>query len=141
MSTGYEDIINRKRPESIKHKRMSNYERAAQFSAFAALTGYEAAVKEAARLTEERLEISDEAAALLNDKLALLRHKLHNGTIDITVRYFVKDELKQGGSYKLYNGTLRTIDDYNRNLVMQDKTIIPINNIADIESDIFRELI
>ena len=55
---GYEDIINKSRPVNNRHKRMSNYERAAQFSPFAALTGLGAAISETARLTESTHHLS-----------------------------------------------------------------------------------
>ena len=68
----YDDIINLPNPTSKKHPRMSLYDRAAQFSPFAALTGHEAAIKETARQTDEKLMLSDEVIAELNEKLNLI---------------------------------------------------------------------
>ena len=46
MNKDYSDILNLPHPVSEKHPRMSLYDRAAQFSPFAALTGYDAAIEE-----------------------------------------------------------------------------------------------
>ena len=70
---GYEDIINKSRPVNNRHKRMSNYERATQFSPFAALTGLGAAISETARLTDEKIEQDEEQLNILNNKFAILR--------------------------------------------------------------------
>ena len=48
----YGDIIDKKRPVSTKHAPLSMEQRAAQFAPFAALTGHDAAVREAARRNE-----------------------------------------------------------------------------------------
>ena len=107
----YSDIINKSRPVSYRHKKMSNYERAAQFSPFAALTGYDDAIVETARLTDSRIEPDEAAINILNEKFAILREMLNNKTYDVsdtsckvTVTYFVQDELKEGGHYERYSG-------------------------------------
>lgn len=140
----YSDIINKSRPVSCRHKKMSNYERAAQFSPFAALTGYDDAIVETARLTDNRIELDEDAINILNERFALLKERLNNKTYNIsdasckvTVTYFVQDELKQGGHYENYSGYVRTIDDYDRILIMHGGKAIKIDDINNIISDMF----
>lgn len=140
----YSDIINKSRPESLRHKKMSNYERAAQFSPFSALTGYEAAVTEAARLTDSKHELDEDTNNMLNERFAILKNKLDNNKYDIsdekcrvTITYFIQDELKDGGRYEDYSGYVRTIDEYDRIIIMQDGKKININDICNIVSEIF----
>ena len=131
---GYEDIINN------RHKRMSNYERAAQFSPFAALTGLGAAISETARLTDEKIEQDEEQLNILNNKFAILRANIASQPV-VTITYFVKDLRKDGGEYVTISGVIKKIDDYQKIIVMQDNIIISIDDIADIKSDIFNRII
>ena len=133
----YDDIINLPHPTSANHPRMSLYDRAAQFSPFAALTGHDAAIKETARLTEQKIEQSEDMISLLNEKLQMVADNL--GT-EVTITYFVPDERKSGGAYVSHTGTVRRIDDYEHTLVMTDKTVIPIEQISEIESELFGEM-
>lgn len=133
----YGDIINLPHPTSVNHPRMSLYDRAAQFSPFAALTGHDAAIKETARLTEQKIEQSEDMISLLNEKLQMVADNL--GT-EVTITYFVPDEQKSGGAYVSHTGTVRRIDDYEHTLVMTDKTVIPIEQISEIESELFGEM-
>ena len=133
---GYEDIINKSRPVNNRHKRMSNYERAAQFSPFAALTGLGAAISETARLTDEKIEQDEEQ----HNKFAILRANIASQPV-VTITYFVKDLRKDGGEYVTISGVIKKIDDYQKIIVMQDNIIISIDDIADIKSDIFNRII
>lgn len=133
----YDDIINLPHPTSVNHPRMSLYDRAAQFSPFAALTGHDAAIKETARLTEQKIEQSEDMISLLNEKLQMVADNL--GT-EVTITYFVPDERKSGGAYVSHTGTVLRIDDYEHTLVMTDKTVIPIEQISEIESELFGEM-
>ena len=133
----YDDIINLPHPTSVNHPRMSLYDRAAQFSPFAALTGHDAAIKETARLTEQKIEQSEDMISLLNEKLQMVADNL--GT-EVTITYFVPDERKSGGAYVSHTGTVRRIDDYEHTLVMTDKSVIPIEQISEIESELFGEM-
>ena len=135
---GYEDIINKSRPVNNRHKRMSNYERAAQFSPFAALTGLGAAISETARLTDEKIEQDEEQLNILNNKFAILRANIASQPV-VTITYFVKDLRKDGGEYVTISGVIKKIDDYQKIIVMQDNIIISIDDIADIKSDIFKQ--
>ena len=108
-----------------------------QFSPSAALTGHDAAIKETARLTEQKIEQSEDMISLLNEKLQMVADNL--GT-EVTITYFVPDEQKSGGAYVSHTGTVRRIDDYEHTLVMTDKTVIPIEQISEIESELFGEM-
>lgn len=119
---------------------MSNYERAAQFSPFAALTGLGAAISETARLTDEKIEQDEEQLNILNNKFAILRANIASQPV-VTITYFVKDLRKDGGEYVTISGVIKKIDDYQKIIVMQDNIIISIDDIADIKSDIFNRII
>lgn len=133
----YDDIINLPHPTSANHPRMSLYDRAAQFSPFAALTGHDAAIKETARLTEQKIELSEDTISRLNEKLQIVADHLET---KVTITYFVPDERKSGGAYVSYTGIVRRIDDYEHTLIMTDKTVIPIEQISEIESELFGEI-
>lgn len=119
---------------------MSRLDRAAQFAPFAALTGYEAAVAETARLTDERVELSDDAKEMLNEKIRMIAESLGNGS-SVTVSYFVPDGKKDGGAYVDVTGSVRRVDEYERTIVMADGTVIPIEEIVEISGDLFRFII
>ena len=133
----YDDIINLPHPTSANHPRMSLYDRAAQFSPFAALTGHDAAIKETARLTEQKIELSEDTISRLNEKLQIVADHLET---EVTITYFVPDERKSGGAYVSYTGIVRRIDDYEHTLIMTDKTVIPIEQVSEIESELFGEM-
>lgn len=127
----YDDIINLPNPTSKKHLRMSLYDRAAQFSPFAALTGHDAAIQETARLTDEKVELDDDTLNRLNEQLNIIRN--HIGTNErVSITYFVPDDRKSGGAYVTHSGTVKKIDEYERVVVMSDKTRIPIEQISEI---------
>lgn len=135
----YDDIINLPNPTSTKHPRMPLSDRAAQFSPFAALTGHEAAIKETARLTNEKLMLSDEVIAEINEKLNLISETI--GTQQrIRITYFVPDNKKAGGAYISCSGCVKKIDGYEHTVVMEDKTAIPIEQISDIEGEMFGDV-
>ncbi len=132
----YDDIINLPHPTPRNHPRMPLEDRAAQFAPFAALTGHEAAIKETARLTDEKEILSDEVIAILNDKLNIIAENLGTDqTVDIT--YFVPDEKKAGGAYVTHSGIVKKIDVYERVLIMADGTVVPIGQIREIEGELF----
>ena len=135
----YDDIINLPHPTSKRHPRMPLEDRAAQFAPFAALTGHEAAIKETARLTDEKEVLSDEVIAVLNDKLNIIAENLGTEqTVQIT--YFVPDEKKAGGAYVIHSGIVRKIDLYEHILIMADGTVIPIGQINKIEGEVFGDM-
>ena len=132
----YDDIIDLQRPVSPSRLRMSLSDRAAQFSPFAALTGYEAAVEETARLTEQKTELSEDMKTIINEKIQILIDRLDDKA-EVRITYFVPDKKKSGGAYVTSIGIVKTVDSYERRIVMADKTSIPIDQIWDIDGDIF----
>ena len=133
----YADIINLPHHELTTRQRMPLINRAASFSPFAALTGYDEAVKETARLTDARIELDEEQKIALSDKLQMAIEKADQEPI-ITVTYFLPDQKKAGGAYIDYTGTIKRIDEYERKVIFIDKTIIPIDDIYAIEGEIYK---
>ena len=133
----YDDIINLPHPTSQKRPRMSVQDRAAQFSLFAALTGYDAAIRETARLTEERIELNEYEQAVLDQRITLLQEHLKD-LPEVTITYFQPDERKEGGKYRSLTGVVKKIDPYERQLVLADKSKISIESILNLESELFR---
>ena len=134
----YDDIINLPHHESKKHPRMSNEARAAQFAPFAALTGYDDAIKETARLTSERIEINEELKAILDAKLQIIHDKISSKP-EVTFTYFVPDTKKDGGSYVTVVGNVIKIDEFNQKVILENKTEIPISEIVEITGEIFKK--
>lgn len=128
----YDDIINLEHHVSTKHSRMSLENRSAQFAPFSALTGYEEAVKEEARVTESRIDIDEEAKIEVNEKLNYIIKHLDKNII-VSVTYFEKDKKKQGGSYKTIKGIIKKIDDSRKTIKMQTGEIIKIEELKKIE--------
>ena len=135
----YDDIINLPHPTSQKRPRMSVQDRAAQFSLFAALTGYDAAIRETARLTEERIELNEYEQAVLDQRITLLQEHLKD-LPEVTITYFQPDERKEGGKYRSLTGVVKKIDPYERQLVLADKSKISIESILNFESELFRNM-
>ena len=131
----YNDIINLPHHTSKTRKPMSLYNRAAQFAPFAALTGYADSIKETARLTEQRIELSDEFKNILNQKLQILNKNI-NSHPKVTITYFELDNKKSGGVYKTISGNIKRIDEYNKKLIFLDKNELRFNEIHDIEIEI-----
>lgn len=127
----YDDIINLEHP-NLKHPRMSMYARAAQFSPFAALTGYDDEVKETARLTSDKLIMDDDFKKKLDIKLQYIESIIKEKPI-IKITYFIKDKKKNGGSYNEFSGNIRRIDNIKKELIFIGNKKIPINDIIDIE--------
>ncbi len=132
----YDDIINLPHHELTTRQRMPTANRAASFSPFAALTGYDEAVKETARLTSERIEIDDGAKEVLNEKLRIAVEKADEQP-EITIVYFLPDKKKAGGAYITITAVIKRVDEYERLVVLTDKSTIPIDDIYDIEGDIY----
>jgi hypothetical protein len=114
----YADIIDLPHHKSTRHPHMSLYNRAAQFAPFAALTGYDAMVREEARLTQQRPEPSEEEQAELNRTLNLLRDLVAQGKAPLVrAEHFVPDQYKKGGSVEIVQGRLKRVDTVRRRLV------------------------
>ena len=136
MKRTYDDIINLPHHISATRSHMTAIDRAAQFSPFAALTGYEAAIKETARLTDERVELDEYAKDALREKLQIITDRIKEHP-EITITYFQPDAKKKGGAYVTAVGSAKKIDEYERVVVMTDGTVIPIDETISIDGQIF----
>ena len=132
----YDDIINLPHYEPKHHPRMSMWNRAAQFAPFAALTGYDAAIQESGRLTDEWIDLGDSGNEELNRKMELLLSKISEHP-HVTIDYFVPDEHKEGGSYQSYTGHVKCIDEYEHTIVMTDGKEIQLKMIINITISTF----
>lgn len=128
----YDDIIALPRPKSA-HEPMPMSDRAAQFSPFAALTGYEDAIGETARLTDARVELGESAVEELERKLTDLAAHISERP-EISVTYFVPDGRKSGGVYVTRTGALKRIDELERALVFADGARIAVGDIISVET-------
>lgn len=137
----YDDIINLPHFVSKKYPQMSMRDRAAQFSPFAALTGYDAEIKETTRLTDRRIELDEDVLDKLNERLYILRKVLDDGSVypEVRITYFEKDLKKDGGKYITVSGRVRKIHEYRNIVIFEDGTEIPVHDISDIDGDIFNK--
>ena len=136
MTDNYEDIINLPHHVSSRHTPMSLLNRAAQFAPFAALTGYDEAVKETARYTDDETELDESRLEILNERLRFLQSVQIERPV-VTITFFQSDERKSGGAYVAATGSVKKIDDYERLVTLTDGTIIPIDRIVEITGDVF----
>lgn len=130
----YEDMLELSHPVSKTHPQMARRDRAAQFAPFAALTGYEEAVREAARFTEEKMILDEDSKEQLDWKLRRLQEKVKEKPA-ITVTYFLKDEKKKGGKYVTVTGVLKKIDGYTHQFVLESGEEIPVEDIVSLNLD------
>ncbi len=135
MTDNYDDLLYLPHHTSRKHPRMSRLDRAAQFSPFAALTGYDDAVRETARLTDRRVELSDDELAALDERLRLVL--AWEDAPPVSVTWFQPDRRKEGGAYVTTQGRIRKVDEVKRVLVMDDGSKIPVDDIVELDSEIF----
>lgn len=126
----YDDIINLPHHTSKTHPQMTLHDRAAQFSPFAALSGYEEAVDETARRTEMWIPLEEDKKEELDEKLRVIMQ--HPGERNVTITFFRPDEKKEGGSYVSVQGTVKKIDLYARTLRLMDGTQIDLDRIVEI---------
>ena len=139
----YADIIHLPHHKAKNRPHMSMYDRAAQFSPFAALTGFDGVIAETGRLTDRKIELSENEKVLLDQKLTLIDDVIHdNHHPEISLVYFVPDYLKEGGEYKKYTGKVRHIDTANRTVVFladngrSSGMTIKIDDIKDIHGEL-----
>lgn len=135
----YDDLIYLPHPVSRKHPPMSVMDRAAQFSPFSALTGYEAVLQEAGRLTDSRAELSEYSRDILDQKQQILLDAALAHP-EITVTYFIPDRRKQGGAYGTLKGNLKKIDLARRVIILLDRTEVSLDDVADIQCELFAGL-
>ncbi len=139
MKNPYEDIINLPNYKSTRHPRMSNHDRAAQFSPFAALTGYYSAINETARLTDKRVELDEYIKAKLNERLSIIQDHIDENP-QVSITYFQPDKNKSGGKYITVDGYVKKIDELRHVVMMQDNSKILIDDIIEISSELFSSL-
>ena len=131
----YSDMYDLPHPDSKTHPRMSISQRAAQFSPFAALTGYEEAIRNEGRITFEKRELTDESKEKINAVLNYLyEHK--NEKIKVSICYFEKDAIKQGGSYKMISSYIKQFDEIGHMLILDNKKKIMLDDILEIKTEI-----
>lgn len=135
----YDDIINLPHHQSATRPHMSNYDRAAQFAPFAALTGYDDAVKETARLTDKKVELDEYSKDTLNERLNMIQDAIDEQP-EVSITYFLPDKKKSGGAYVTATDRVKKIDEYENIVLLQDGTKIPIDDIAEIVGEVFGAL-
>lgn len=131
----YNDIINLPRHVSDRYAKMPIGDRAAQFSPFAALTGYEDVICETARLTDYRAELDETEKILLNEKLRRIKDASEANS-QITVTWFREDDRKSGGAYMSFTGRVKKLDLYQQSIHFTDGMVIPFSAICHIETDV-----
>lgn len=136
MTGDYNDIIYLPHHVSATRPQMSMRDRAAQFSPFAALTGYDAAIRETARLTQEKVELDEQELAVLDRKFQLLLEQLGQCP-QVTITWFVADELKQGGRYLTITDVVKKVDAAARFVLLQNAGRICMDDIVEIEGELF----
>ena len=134
----YDDIINLPHPISERRAGMPMADRAAQFSPFAALTGYEEVIEETGRLTDVSTELTESSQMQLNERFRILAQYAHS-LPTVTAVYFEPDRYKSGGSYVTVTGRIKRVDEYEQILRLTDGREIPMEAIRSISCDLFRE--
>ncbi len=134
----YNDIINTKYPFKTSRKRMSNYDRAAQFSAFKALSGYEEEIEETSRKTDQEIELDENEKEIINSRIQVIEEALNNHIRpQVQITYFTPDLRKDGGAYITANVTVKRIDKDYREIKTTEGLAIPIEYIYKIDGEIF----
>ena len=131
MNNRYDEIMGLPHHVSKTRPQMPMSDRAAQFAPFAALTGYDSAIKETGRLTDERIALDEEALTALDRKYQLLMDALDDAP-EVTIIYFQPDERKAGSQYVSATGTVKKVDTFGRRILLQDGTRIPLDSVFDL---------
>ena len=132
----YDDIINMKHYSSPNRPRMSRVKRAAQFAPFAALTGYDAAVAETARLTDKKHELTEDESIIISIQLQILSENADSKP-EVTITHFVPDSRKNGGAYEKNMGNVKRVNKEEMKVIFTNGTAIDISDICRIEGEIF----
>lgn len=127
----YDDIINLPHHVSTKHPRLSMEQRAAQFAPYSALSGYGDAIKETSRITENKIELSDDEKIKIDNILQQIMKEISNKP-KVTITYFIPDMKKNGGKYNTQVGNIKRVDEFKQIIILEDKTEIPIQDIIEI---------
>ena len=126
----YDDIILLSRPRS-RRARMTNHDRAAQFSPFAALTGFDAAITETGRLTDSRIELDEDGMQMLDAQMRAVMDVIHTRP-EVKIVWFQYDERKTGGSYITTTGQIKKIDAYTRKILLTDGSTVPLGEVFSV---------
>lgn len=132
MAGKYDDIIHLPRPVSQRHAPMTVQDRAAQFAPFAALTGYEDVIEESGRLTDRRIDLDEGELARLNEVLVQVKELLPEQP-QVRLLCFQADSRKAGGAYRTVTGRVKKLDEYEKSLILENGSIIPLEQIFHIE--------
>ena len=135
----YDSIKKLPHYQSVTRPHMSLYDRAAQFSPFAALTDYDDAVKETARLTDTKAELDEYEKAAINERLNRIQDTF-DVQPEVSITYFLPDKKKSGGAYITVTGCVKKVDEYEHVVVMRNGTKVHIDDIAEIDGEIFEML-
>ena len=135
----YDSIKKLPHYQSVTRPHMSLYDRAAQFSPFAALTGYDDAVKETARLTDTKAELDEYEKAAINERLNRIQDTF-DVQPEVSITYFLPNKKKSGGAYITVTGCVKKVDEYEHVVVMRNGTKVHIDDIAEIDGEIFEML-
>ena len=135
----YEDIVDLPHHVSKKHPQPTMADRAARFAPFAAITGYEEMVLEEARVTDDRIEMDESSKAALNEKLNMILEFIDEQP-EVSITYFEPDKRKAGGAYVTVTGTVKRIDEYEHLVIMTDGKKINIDDIYNLQSELFYSL-
>ena len=127
----YDDILHLSRPRSGRRVQMTNYDRAAQFSPFAALTGFDAAIEETGRLTDQPIELDEGGKQLLDERMQSVLDVIHTQP-EVEVVWFRYDERKAGGSYVTTTGRMKKVDLYNQRILLTDGRTIPLGEVFSV---------
>ena len=139
LASKYEEIMKHPHHVSKTRPQMPMSDRAAQFAPFAALTGYDSAIKETGRLTDEKIDLDEEALTALDMKYQILMDAFDDAP-EVTITYFQPDERKAGGKYISATGAVKKVDDFERRITMQDGAKIPMDDVLSIEGELFSVL-
>ena len=132
----YDDFLDLPHHQSTEQEHMSLHDRAAQFSPFAALTGYAGVIRETARLTDRQIELDETMLTALNERYQLLLSVL-DAEPEVEITYFVPDERKSGGAYRTVSGVVKKADEFVRRLTLTDGTVIPMEDVLMLDGAIF----
>ena len=131
MKRNYDDIINLPRHVSDKHPHMSIHDRAAQFAPFAALTGHSEAVSETARYVDEKIDLGEDAIKEIQNVLNYIQEHISESP-QVTITYFVADDRKHGGRYVTETNTVKTMNDLDKLIYLNNGVQIKYDNIYEI---------
>lgn len=132
MTGKYDDIIHLPHHVSKKRARMSRLDRAAQFSPFAALTGFDATIAETGRLTDESIELDESRKEALNERLRRVLSEISRQP-RVRITYFREDDRKAGGAYVTVSGRVKKVDAYDHTVILTDGQVIPLETMRDLE--------